>query len=160
MVPVRDEGCFSARIEPHWSGMAQLARRLGPPGQWEDVLQEALSAAWRKWSQFDESRGSLRNWLLAIVADQARKSHRRIRPSTGLVEATTQAGDPDGDVDLRNALSRLTRRQRGAVALFYYLGLPVADVAEVLDCSVGTVKSTLADARARLRRELGEDYPR
>jgi RNA polymerase sigma factor (sigma-70 family) len=138
--------------------MAQLARRLSPPGQWEDVLQEALSSAWRKWAQFDESRGTLRNWLLAIVADQARKGHRRIRPNAELVDVTAKSGDPDGDVDLRHALQQLTRRQRTAVALFYYLGLPVADVADVLGCSASTVKSTLADARTRLRRELGEDY--
>lgn len=156
--PVRDEAAFSAMIEPHWSAMAQLARRLASPGQWEDVLQEALSSAWRKRGQFDESRGSLRNWVLAIVADQARKGRRRLRPSTELVDLSARYGDPDGDIDLREALRRLTHRQRSAVVLFYYLGLPVADVADVLGCSAGTVKSTLADARARLRRELGEDY--
>jgi DNA-directed RNA polymerase specialized sigma24 family protein len=42
--------------------------------------------------------------------------------------------------------------------MYYHLGLPVADVAAVMACSPGTVKSTLADARLRLRRELGEDY--
>ena len=66
--------------------------------------------------------------------------------------------DHDADVDLRAALQKLTDRQRAAVALHYYLGVPVADVAEVLGCAPGTVKSTLSDARGRLRALLGEDY--
>jgi DNA-directed RNA polymerase specialized sigma24 family protein len=44
----------------------------------DDVSQEALSATWRKRAQFDQQRGTARNWLLAIVADQARKAHRRV----------------------------------------------------------------------------------
>lgn len=154
---VTEREAFSALVRPHWGDLARLARRLAPVGQWEDVLQDSLSAAWRKRSQFDESRGSVRNWLLAIVADQAYKGRRRLRPTSELIDSP-QADALGPDVDLRAALARLTRRQRTAVALHYYLGLPVAEAAEVLGCSVGTVKSTLSDARRRLREELGEDY--
>jgi RNA polymerase sigma-70 factor (ECF subfamily) len=45
-----------------------------------------------------------------------------------------------------------------AVELHYYLDLPVNDIAQVMRCSPGTVKSTLADARARLLQHLGKDY--
>jgi RNA polymerase sigma-70 factor (ECF subfamily) len=61
-------------------------------------------------------------------------------------------------LDLSVALARLSERQRLAVALHYYLGLPVAEAAVVMACSPGTVKSTLSDARARLRAILGDDY--
>jgi DNA-directed RNA polymerase specialized sigma24 family protein len=153
-----DRAGFAALVEPHWPDMARLARRLAPTGHWEDVLQEALSSAWRKRAQFDEARGTVRNWLLAIVADQSRKGFRRVRDDVELFDVSVAPGDLDGDVDLRRALTRLTRRQRTAVELHYYLGVPVADVADVLGCSAGTVKLTLSDARALLRRELGEDY--
>ncbi|HRA75842.1 MAG TPA: sigma factor-like helix-turn-helix DNA-binding protein, partial [Propionicimonas sp.] len=59
---------------------------------------------------------------------------------------------------LERALRRLSARQRLAVDLHYYLGLDVAGTAAVMRCSPGTVKSTLSDARGRLRRLLGEDY--
>jgi RNA polymerase sigma-70 factor (ECF subfamily) len=59
-------------------------------------------------------------------------------------------------LDLRFAVSQLATRQRLAVELRYYLGLPVAEVAEVMGISEGTAKSTLADARARLRERLEE----
>jgi RNA polymerase sigma-70 factor (ECF subfamily) len=147
---------FSAFVAPHWDVMARLANRLAPSGEWEDVLQDALAAAWRKFGQFDEARGTPRNWLLAVVADQARKGHRRLRRTHELVDRAVE--DTPADLDLVRALRRLTARQRAAVELHYYLGLPVADVAQVLGCSPGTVKSTLSDARARLRRDLGEDH--
>jgi len=151
-----ERDAFGAWVDPHWATMAHLARRLAPPGEWEDVLQEALGAAWRKRGQYDPGRGSPRNWLLAVVADQARKGHRRRRAFDVLEDGAVD--DVRADLDLARALRRLTARQRAAIELHYYLGLPVAEVAEVLGCSPGTVKSTLSDARARLRRELGEEY--
>ena len=155
---VSERDAFAGFVRPHWDVMTGLARRLAPRDEAEDVLQEALSAAWRKRGQFDAGRGTARNWLLAIVADQAHKGRRRLRPTTELVDVAAHAPDSDADVDLRRALLGLTARQRAAVALHYYLGLPVADVAAVLDCSAGTVKSTLSDARQRLRGLLGGDY--
>lgn len=156
-----DRDTFAEFVRPHWDVMAALARRLAPPGQDEDAVQDALAAAWRKRAQFDASRGTPRNWLLAIIADQAYKGRRRLRPTGDLVDVVDGVAasvDRDVDVDLRAALGRLTERQRTAVALHYYLGLPVAEIALVLSCSGGTVKSTLADARTKLRSLLGEDY--
>lgn len=70
-----------------------------------------------------------------------------------------QAATPGGrDVDIERAIAGLTPRQRIAVELFYFLDLPVAEIAIVMACSPGTVKSTLSDARARLRDVLGGDY--
>jgi len=132
---------FGAWVKPHWGAMAALARRLSSLADWEDVLQESLSAAWRKRAQFDPDRGTPRNWLLAITADQAYKSHRRPRavPLDGI-----DGGDSERDgalnLDLERAVGALAPRQRLAVTLRYYLGLPVADVATVMGCAEGTAK--------------------
>jgi RNA polymerase sigma-70 factor (ECF subfamily) len=74
-----DAAGFAEWLRPSWAAMSALARRLDSHGEWEDVLQDSLSAAWRKRTQFDRRRGSARNWLLAIVADQAHKNRRRTR---------------------------------------------------------------------------------
>ncbi|WP_141848131.1 RNA polymerase sigma factor [Lapillicoccus jejuensis] len=144
--------------------MATLARRLGG-ADWEDALQEALASAWRKREQYDAARGTPRAWLLAIVADRVRGARRRRLPEpVGSPDdlADQVGGDaPSGremGLDLRAALATLTYRQRVAVEMHYYAGLTVADVATVLGCAEGTVKSTLSDARGHLRRRLGEEY--
>ncbi|MEP6853531.1 MAG: RNA polymerase sigma factor [bacterium] len=148
-------------VAPHWSAMANLARRLGASDTWEDVLQDALTSAWRNRTRFVPERGSARNWLLAITADQARKSWRsagrRRRRDAAFPEPGAQLA-PGIDLDLERAIARLPHRQRVAVTLHYLMGLPVNDAAAVMGCSPGTVKSTLFEARRHLRSELGEEY--
>lgn len=151
---------FSRWVEPHWDAMARLAARSSRDP--DDILQDALVAAWRKRAQFDPARGSARNWLLAVTADQRRKAWRRaarLLPWTdpGLAMAAGQDATAQA-VDLRRAVRRLPTRQALAIDLHYYLGLGVADIAAVMRCPEGTVKSLLSRARTRLRDLLGEDY--
>jgi RNA polymerase sigma-70 factor (ECF subfamily) len=162
---------FASWVQPHWAAMAALAARAGQDR--DDVLQNALTQAWRKRHRFDPARGSARNWLLALTADQRRKHWRRLAAETQQYQATDwdravlrgsdpaqSAGDPaqESHIDLERAIAKLSKRQRLAVELHYYLGLGTADTAEVMRCSQGTVKSTLSDARNKLKDLLGGDY--
>lgn len=151
---------FAEWVRPHWSDMAGLASRFAPTGEWEDVLQDALGLAWRRRAQFDPALGSARAWLLAITANVARKAWRGARPIAppGTAEPFAPATDPSNAMDVERSLAGLADRQRLAVELYYFLGLPVAEVAAAMNCAEGTAKSTLADARGRLRTTLGEDY--
>lgn len=134
--------------------MANLAARMVGPADRDDVVQESLTRAWRRWETFDPGRGTARSWLLAIVADRARRhNRRRFRP---VFAAAPDQAQTAGDGDVLAVVARLSRRQRMAVELHYFLDLPVAEVAEVMGCSEGTVKSTLHDARIRLRQLLEE----
>lgn len=142
----RTTGDFAAWVTPHLPAMAALAARLAPHDR-DDVVQEALLRAWRRRSTYDERRGSPRAWLLAIVADRARKSRSR-RPA--LVDVDQPVIDTHSDIDLERALAQLGARQQLAVALFYFAGLSVQEAATVMGCTAGTVKSTLYDARKRL----------
>ena len=137
--PVED---FETWVRPHVPAMARLAARLAPDADRDDVVQEALARAWTKRHQFDAARGAPSSWLLAITADQAAKARRLPAPPE-------PAADPELDLDW--ALDRLTARQRLAVDCVYYVGLTVAETAAVMGCSDGTVKSTLSDARTKLR---------
>jgi RNA polymerase sigma-70 factor (ECF subfamily) len=100
--------------------------------------------------------------LLAIVADQARASRRTRTRWLRVVDDTadvpeTPVVSSHPDVDLDRAIARLAERQQLAVQLHYFVGLSVDETAAVMACSPGTVKSTLFDARARLRALLGDD---
>ena len=142
--------------------MFRFAVTLSSLDDADDLVQDALARAWAKRHQFDPDRGSLRSWLLAIVADQARSRWRRPRavwdaldPETLSTPATGEAG-----ADLQRAVAGLPPRQRAAVILHHYVDLPVAEVAQLLGCSAGTVKSNLHDARKALASTLGESYAR
>lgn len=147
---------FAAWASPHVGAMALLAARLAGPADRDDVVQESLLDAWRHRASYDPGRGTPRAWLLAITARRARRARLRLVRTVPL-ETDVAAAAEGGDVDLRRAVERLSRRQRLAVELHYFVGLGVAECAAVMGCAEGTVKSTLSDARSRLRRELGED---
>jgi len=152
---VVDADDFRGWVAPHLLAMSRLAARLAGEADRDDVVQDALVRAWRRRSTYDAARGAPQTWLLAIVADRARRHRlRAARPTSALVDVVGDTQDVDRDVDVELAVRRLPRRQRLAVELHYFLGLPVAECASVMACSEGTVKSTLSDARARLRRDL------
>jgi RNA polymerase sigma-70 factor, ECF subfamily len=146
---------FAAAVEPHLPLLAHVAGRLGPRGGREDVLQEALLRAWAHRRQYDASKGPLLNWLLTIVANEARRSLGR-RRTTLPIPLNASVGElaPDDRLDLEAAATKLPERQRLAVDCFYYIGLSVAQTAAVMGCSEGYVKSALSDARKHLRLEL------
>ena len=146
---------FASFADPHRAAMVRLARRLCAADA-DDVVQDALVRAWRKRHLYDASRGSAQAWLLAIVAEESRRTRRRRRVTSELVDRAVADPPREGDLDLERALRRLAPRQRLAVELHYFLGLPVAETAAVMDCAEGTVKSTLSDARRVLRDQLGE----
>jgi RNA polymerase sigma factor (sigma-70 family) len=153
---------FAAWAGPSLVAMGRLARRLAPHADPDDIAQDALTRAWQKRSQFDPERGTPTTWLLAITADQARSSRRTRTRQLRLVDASAELPDPPttdtlADVDLERAVEQLAERQQLAVELHYFVGLSVDETAAVMACSTGTVKSTLFDARTRLRALLGDD---
>lgn len=149
---------FRDWVTPHLAVMSRVAARLAPYADRDDIVQEALTAAWRRRSTFDPDRGTAAAWLCSIVAHVAHRASRRrlAAPLSAVHDIAAQSVDGDLAIDVAAALARLSRRQRTAVDLHYYAGLSVAETAAVMRCSPGTVKSTLSDARARLRRLLGE----
>ncbi|TDO35659.1 RNA polymerase sigma-70 factor (ECF subfamily) [Kribbella sp. VKM Ac-2527] len=153
VVPPADGAGFVEWVRPHLPAMARVAARLAVGADRDDIVQESLARAWTKRQQYDAGRGSASAWLLAITADQARKAARRMRPVAALEDHDAAEVRPDVDarLDVDQALGTLSARQRLAVDCYYFADLSVADTAAVMGCSEGTVKSTLSDARARLR---------
>lgn len=130
----------------------------------EEVLQDSLLGAWRSAAAY---RGEARvlTWLLGIVHHQAlNATRRRSLPLTALDKASPLAdgaGQPERHLEAREqrralqaALDTLSPDQRAAVELVFYQGLSLAEVAQVCRCPLGTVKSRLSYARARLRERL------
>jgi RNA polymerase sigma-70 factor (TIGR02960 family) len=177
-----DGEAFRELIEPHRGELlAHCYRILGSVQDAEDVLQEALLAAWRSLGQFDGR--SLRAWLYRIATNRClnylRDETRRPR-SAGPGPSRTQpvrsdepwwlepypdvllgdaAPGPEARYDARESialsfvagLQHLPPQQRVVLVLRDVLGFPAAEVAEILGTTAAAVNSALIRARAGIR---------
>jgi DNA-directed RNA polymerase specialized sigma24 family protein len=156
-----DSEQFAALVSQHLVALRRYAATRGPLDDAEDLVQDTLTRAWAKRAQFVPERGPVIAWLIAILADRARQRWRAADRSLVLDERDGSVPGPDGmRVDLRRAINSLPVRQRMAIVLHHYVDLTVEDVAAVMGCAPGTVKSTLHDARRSLATRLGVSYER
>jgi RNA polymerase sigma-70 factor (sigma-E family) len=123
----------------------------------EDLVQTALTRAAGRWESIrheDPEAYVRRTMYHAQVSWWRRRARRREQPAYPLPEVVHTA-DPAPGTDLRlvvrEVLARLTPRQRAVLVLRYFEDLPERQVAEVLGCSVGTVRSQAHRAMARFR---------
>lgn len=131
----------------------------GDPHLAEDLVQSALTklyVAWPAYRRADNPEGYVRRVLVNTLVDERRRVWwRRERPTADLPDRAVSGTDGDGyDHRLRAALHELPPRMRAAVVFRYFYDLDVADTADALNCSPGTVKSQTARALDRLRATL------
>lgn len=126
----------------------------------EDLLQNALVKVAGRWQRIDEPEAYVRQVLYRQQISRWRLKWRRREVSVAEPPETSAAPDASNAAELRlvlrAALSRLTARQRTVLVLRYFEDLPEADVARLLGCSVGTVRSTTHRSLARLRAHAPE----
>jgi len=166
-----DLAAFNALVECYQRQVYNLCLRLLTSAEAaEDATQEAFIAAYRRIDSF--RGGNFRAWLLRIAAnasyDELRRQRRR--PAASLeaamaaprsAQAASTAASPEDEalrlelnVHLQDGLATLPADQRLAVILRDVHGLSYEELAEVMRCSVGTVKSRIARGRARMREYL------
>ena len=117
----------------------------------EDLLQTSLAKAWFAWKRIDGNpEPYVRRILVNTYASWWRRKWNGEHPTDELPERVTDESGSE-PTDLWRAMERLPRRQRAVVVLRYFEDLTEAQAAEVLGCSVGTVKSQCSKALAKLR---------
>jgi RNA polymerase sigma-70 factor, ECF subfamily len=160
-----DPDAFGVLFTRHKDRMWAVAvRTLGDADEAADALQDAMISAFRQAASF-RGDSAVTTWLHRIVVNACldRMRRRAARPATtGLDESAldslgTVSRRPTGEteaaetsLEVRAALHHLPPEQQAALVLVDMLGYPVADAAEVLGVSPGTVKSRCARGRARL----------
>ena len=158
-----DQEAFGQLFLRHRDRLWAVAlRTLGDPDEAADALQDAMISAFRRAGDF-RGESAVTTWLHRIVVNACldRMRRRAARPVAGgehdldLLARTPQA-TPDTDVslDVLAALRTLGPDQRAALVMVDMLGYSVADTAEILGVSPGTVKSRCARGRARLLPQL------
>jgi RNA polymerase sigma-70 factor (sigma-E family) len=131
----------------------------GDAGDAEDLVQETFLRVAKRWNRvesMDHPVAYARRILVNLVLDGA---ERRTRQRAELEPTAAEAADEsarrallqvDDLAEFRWAVAQLPPRQRAVLVLRYWEDLPVAEVADILGCSQGTVKSTASRAAARL----------
>jgi RNA polymerase sigma-70 factor, ECF subfamily len=160
-----DEELMAAVARGDPQALAELIRRWETPlhgfiarhtggRDADDLFQETWLKVVRAARRFDPRR-RFSTWLFQIAVNTCRDWHRQRPPEP--VEPPDEAA-PDADpaehaaaaLDVRRLLAVLPEEQRAVVVLRYYHDLPEAEVADILGCPRGTVKSRLHHALARL----------
>ncbi len=160
---------LTALVERHHGPLLGFLYRLtaGDRALAEDLTQEAFLRALRRIAQYRPAR-PFKPWLYAIAVNAARDHFKRA--DTRRTEALTDEFDPPdpGAVDegllaaedagrVARALGALPAPQRETLVLRYYQDLSLAEVAEVLEIPLGTVKSRLSVGLDRLKRLLEDE---
>jgi RNA polymerase sigma-70 factor (ECF subfamily) len=165
-----DLAAWEPLVRAHQEAVFRFAYLLlGDPDDAEDVAQETFLRAWKYLKRFDTAR-PLRPWLLSIASNLSSNWRRAAgRYMSALTQAFRNEPVPD-TIEEKNtqrlqadelwkAVQSLSKTDQQVVYLRYFLELPVAETAEVLQVAEGTVKSRLSRALKKLRTIIREDFP-
>ncbi|HEY7430097.1 MAG TPA: SigE family RNA polymerase sigma factor [Streptosporangiaceae bacterium] len=169
--PAAKGAASKRRFEAFVAGSADTLFRTaelmtGDTGAAEDLVQETFIRVARRWHRvesMDHPLAYARRIVINLVLDGAsRRSRQRAElepPGGQRMEAADESAaralrGVDDQAEFRWALAQLAPRERAVLVLRYWADLPVAEVAEILGCSTGTVKSTASRGAARLAKVL------
>lgn len=161
---------FEGLVTPHLTAMLRVTRVMVGADDAEDLAQEAVTSAWRRWDGLREA-GAARAWLLRITANTCLNWRRAHNIPTGRYalsledvpqaerQAISRADDPGASdharrLDLRQALAALDAESQRLIALRYFAGLDSTEIGAALDVPPATVRTRLRRALGLLRQRL------
>jgi RNA polymerase sigma-70 factor (sigma-E family) len=129
----------------------------------EDIVSDVLGRAFERWDRISVM-AEPHAYVRRMVLNEYLSWHRRLArtsPRADVEPDVARLGDGADERAERDAMIRrlagLPRKQRAAVVLRYYAGLPDAEIAVELNCRVGTVRSQISRALATLRLDSTAD---
>jgi RNA polymerase sigma-70 factor (ECF subfamily) len=157
--PPPEGGDFDELFRSTYPTLVRALSVAADGGAAADAVQEAFVQAnlhWRRVGQLDNPGAWVRRVAINRLSNHRRGRRRRDAAVARLDGREATTGLTPADLDLAAALRALPDRQRLCLCLHYLADLSVADIAESLGVSAGTVKSNLHDARGALRAQLGD----
>ncbi|MEP5728185.1 MAG: sigma-70 family RNA polymerase sigma factor [Sulfitobacter sp.] len=163
-----DLDAFEQLHRKYFPKLMHFARRITSNAEAaEETANDTLMTIWRTADRF-EGRSKPSTWIFGIAYRKALKQRQKLMVRRGDVELDEEMVSNDIDTadavlmakDLGDALEQLSPNLRAVVELTYYNGYLYTEIAEILDCPVGTVKTRMMTARKRLRALLSDDANR
>lgn len=166
----RDREAFAALFARYASRVKGFLIRGGAAhDQADEAAQDVMVSIWRRAEQYDPAKASVATWIYAIARNRRIDMIRRqTRPAPDPEDPLFQPDpEPDPaataavtarDARVRAALAELSGDQREVVRLAFFSGMTQTEIAAEVDAPLGTVKSRLRLAFARLRAALGDDF--
>jgi RNA polymerase sigma-70 factor (sigma-E family) len=155
------DGVFAAYFAERVATLRRSAYLL--TGNWhdaEDVVQAAFVRLFSVWHRVNRESADayMRRVLINVFLNTKRGQRNREYPVADVPDGPVPATDTEDRLAVGLALAGLTPSQRAVVVLRYWEGLSVAETADMLGVSEGTVKSQMHRAVAAMRPELREDH--
>lgn len=142
-----DEAEFSLFVKERSTSLLRTACLLcsGDTGAGEDLLQDTLVEVYKRWSSIREPASREAYVRKVLVRQASRRWRRRVREAAASLVLEDVASRAEFDaglvMDMRSALRALPADQRAVIVLRYYEDLSEAQIAEIVGCPPGTVKS-------------------
>lgn len=152
------QASLRAAFEQHYIPLLRLSALLsGNRAEAEDIVQEAFVKVAPRIEQLDEE--VIGSYLRRVVVNLWKNRRRRMAVELRArarqwAARSTSTSSPEEHDEVWRLVLRLPARSRVCVVLRYYEDLPEREVAAILGCSIGTVKSQTSRALARLRKEI------
>lgn len=159
-----DSGAFAALHRRRYAPVYRFALRIvKAPDRAEEVANDTMVTVWSNAARF-EFRSKVTTWMFGIAYRTSLKSlrkHKWERGRVGIEEVGELADEKALTIDavfdkkrINEALAKLPADLKAVIELTYYYGFSQQEIGDILSCPVGTVKSRMHTARARLREVL------
>ena len=161
-----DRAAFDALYRCYYPRLTRFLERVTRrPNLVEEVLNDTMLVVWRRGHTYN-GQSKVSTWIFAIAYRKALKALKRwedVPSEESDVDESHAPSEPEGEVQrlqlralFQRALATLSPSQRAVVELTYYEGHAYRDIAEIMDCPVGTVKTRMFHAHRKLKLALAE----
>ena len=159
-----DREAFAALFEQYKNMVYKTAYLvLEDSSEAEDALQEVFVQVYKSLGQFDSRKAAFTTWLYRVTFNYCLNHRRKKGPLTlplddisSMIKNDFPSAQLAEEEILQQAIRKLSDKQRAVVVLRYFWELPYAEIAQILDVPLGTVKSRIDLSLKTLRKFLEE----
>ncbi len=148
---------FSTRIVAMMQTLYRVSyAQLSQSCDRDEAVQECLCKAWKKRHQLKDER-YMQTWVIRILINECHNIQRKAGRELPLNEVPERVAPADANFEMHDALFSIDETLRMPIILHYIEGFSICEIAQILRCPQGTVKSRMLRGRQKLKIILSEE---